>query len=282
MNWIKVRTHLISHPHVVRIASALCLPNVHVFGALVHLWAVADSHADGDLLKNMTPAALDRLTETPGLTAELVNVGWVTVKDNGLQLVNYQEHNGASAKRRALDGKRKKVVRIVSASCPQDVRIESRHHVDLEKEKEKEKEYKTEEPPLPPPGEVVSVPKFNPKLVSIPEALAVEAFKAAWESWCDYRTETRKGIKPRTAKAQLAELAGWGPEAAVQSINQSIRNGWTGLFPPNGGTATAPRPTRPAAPLASSTMDPKLAEEIFGIKPKPNGVHLLPEGPSNG
>jgi hypothetical protein len=280
MNWIKVRTHLISHPHVVRIASALCLPNVHVFGALVHLWAVADSHADGDLLKNMTPAALDRLTETPGLTAELVNVGWVTIRDNGLQLVNYQEHNGASAKRRALDGKRKKAIRIVSASCPQDVRIESGMYVELEKEKEKEEKKKKkmkEAVEVDLADVVLTFPTDNepnhwhltrqqvarweellPKL-----DILAECKKAL--SWVESNPENRK-----TARGMPRFLNGWLDRSSNRAPSRPT------------GTTTAPRPTRPAAPLASSTMDPKLAEEIFGIRPKPNGVQLLPEGPSNG
>ena len=138
-NWIKIRTHLLTHPHVVRIASALCLHGVHVLGALVHTWSVADSHADGDLLKNMTPEALDSLVSIPGFTSEMAKVGWVIIREDGLQLVNYQEHNGASAKRRALEAKRKGSVRILSASCPHDVRIESGHHAELDKNKNKKK-----------------------------------------------------------------------------------------------------------------------------------------------
>ena len=138
-NWIKIRTHLLTHPHCVRIASALCLHGVHVLGALVHTWSVADSHADGDLLKNMTPEALDSLVSIPGFTSEMAKVGWVIIREDGLQLVNYQEHNGASAKRRALEAKRKGSVRILSASCPHDVRIESGHHAELDKNKNKKK-----------------------------------------------------------------------------------------------------------------------------------------------
>jgi hypothetical protein len=298
-----MKLNTIQHPKLFRLKRRLSLQTWGAVGILESLWNLTATHAkDGALGKTFTNEDIANYigweADPEVLIEALVSSGWLDIcETNRLVVHDWHDHCPEFVKGNIRRMKKEfaktpnSVPNSVPYSVPNSVAYSVGNSVPYSVPNSvanpvpysKPSLAKTsQEPPITPPGgEVVSVPKFNPKLVSIPEALVGEAFKVAWESWCDYRTETRKGIKHRTAKAQLAELAGWGPEAAVQSINQSIRNGWTGLFPPT-GTTTTPRPTRPAAPLASSTMDPKLAEEIFGIRPKPNGVHLLPEGPSNG
>ena len=64
--------------------------------------------------------------------------------------------------------------------------------------------------------------------------------------------EYRRGLRnqPRNIEGmfaeQLAWLAGYPNAVAIEIIQQSLRNGWQGLFPPKGG-ATA----RAVAPQAS-------------------------------
>jgi hypothetical protein len=48
--------------------------------------------------------------------------------------------------------------------------------------------------------------------------------------WMAYRKEMKKTLKPRTAKSQIKFLKQRPPAEAVAIIDQSIRNGWTGLF----------------------------------------------------
>ena len=61
--------------------------------------------------------------------------------------------------------------------------------------------------------------------------------KDAWESWVKHRTEQKKKLTPQTIKLQLKFL-----ESDVKNhraiIEQSIQNGWMGLFPLKG---TAPK-----------------------------------------
>jgi hypothetical protein len=67
-----------------------------------------------------------------------------------------------------------------------------------------------------------------------PEKLNTPAFAAAWADFAAYRAERRLAAwKPRTIAHQLEAMAGWGEAAAVESIRNSIRNGWQGVFPPN-------------------------------------------------
>lgn len=68
-----------------------------------------------------------------------------------------------------------------------------------------------------------------------PPSLDVPPFRDAWESWERYRREIRKRLTQSTKDKQLATCATWGPGRAIQAINDSIKNGWTGLFEPTNG-----------------------------------------------
>jgi len=77
-----------------------------------------------------------------------------------------------------------------------------------------------------------------PEGVSIPEKLNTPEFKEAWKKWEQHRAELKKTLTKSTAEAQLKKLAKMGPEAAVQSITNSIESGWTGLFKPKNEDGT--------------------------------------------
>ena len=51
----------------------------------------------------------------------------------------------------------------------------------------------------------------------------------AWDNWIDYRKEIKKPLKPSTIKQQLKFLEA-NKYDHEEIINQSIQNGWTGLF----------------------------------------------------
>jgi len=69
----------------------------------------------------------------------------------------------------------------------------------------------------------------------LPKCLQTEAFKAAWSEWCEYRKERKLPLTPTTVKSQLKKLEKWGHDGAVASIQESISNGWQGLFPSKNG-----------------------------------------------
>ena len=64
----------------------------------------------------------------------------------------------------------------------------------------------------------------------LPTSLDTDAFKDAWARWLIYRKERRRSLTPSTATKQLTMLAKHGPTTAVAMIDQSITNGWQGLF----------------------------------------------------
>ncbi|NCB47917.1 hypothetical protein EOM81_13020 [bacterium] len=53
----------------------------------------------------------------------------------------------------------------------------------------------------------------------------------AWEEWQIYRKQRRQTLTPVSIKKQIEFLVSIGAKDAVISINESIKNGYTGLFP---------------------------------------------------
>jgi len=60
-------------------------------------------------------------------------------------------------------------------------------------------------------------------------ANAPDDFKNVWNEWVSYRQEINKKLSPSTARKQIDFLRARAPDA-IAIINQSIKNGWTGLF----------------------------------------------------
>jgi hypothetical protein len=60
----------------------------------------------------------------------------------------------------------------------------------------------------------------------LPAGLDLEA----WNRWATYKREIRKPIKPASLLAAQRKLAGFGSDQAAV-VEQSVAQGWTGLFP---------------------------------------------------
>ena len=92
------------------------------------------------------------------------------------------------------------------------------------------KEGKKKLPPHSPQGEEDPFPA-----TMFPEAFQQsEEFGRVSADWSRFRREIKKPLKPSTAERQVKVLVGFGVEGAIQSIEQSITNGWTGIFEPKG------------------------------------------------
>lgn len=114
--WIKMRTNLWDDPRVSRLCDLTDQPEAMVIGGLYWLWAMADEHSEDGFLPGLTLRAVDRKTGIAGLGGALIDIGWIEELEDGLRVVNFDDHNGGSAKRRSMDAKRKASVRKVSAS----------------------------------------------------------------------------------------------------------------------------------------------------------------------
>jgi hypothetical protein len=96
------------HPKVVRMASALRADKLRVIGGLHAVWCVFDEHSPDGLLEGYTLSAMDEEIGWKGFSQAMQAIGWLIETESGLEAPDYEEHNGASAKRRALDARRKK------------------------------------------------------------------------------------------------------------------------------------------------------------------------------
>lgn len=66
-----------------------------------------------------------------------------------------------------------------------------------------------------------------------PANLDTLSFRSLWMAYLEYRKASRmKNLLPTSVQAQLKKLSEWGHDAALESIQQTISNGWQGLFPP--------------------------------------------------
>ncbi|HOO93981.1 MAG TPA: hypothetical protein PKX94_10940, partial [Opitutales bacterium] len=74
------------------------------------------------------------------------------------------------------------------------------------------------------------------EMPAIPEALDTPAFRSAWTDFVEHRKSIRKPMSPKAAQLNLNTCINLGHENAILAIEQSIANGWTGIFEPKNTT----------------------------------------------
>lgn len=161
-DWIKMRGNLWDDPRVSKLCDLTDQSEAAIVGALYWLWAAADQHTEDGLMPGLTLRQIDRKTGVQGFGAALCQIGWLEDNPDGVRIVNFEEHNGTSAKRRCTDAQRKANVRNVSASDADKQRTESGQKTpNLGAREEKSREEEKKNTPQPPTG----------------------AFEAFWECW---------------------------------------------------------------------------------------------------
>lgn len=107
-DWIKMGKDLITHPKIVRMASALRADKLRTIGGLFAVWCLFDTHSVDGHLSGYTAETIDDEIRFPGFCAAMASVGWLESNDDGAFLPDFEEHNGQSAKRRAQETERKR------------------------------------------------------------------------------------------------------------------------------------------------------------------------------
>lgn len=121
MNWIKVNSNLRTSPKLVTVASRLSVTPVTALGAICTAWMLADEHAgESGLLKHINLQTLDDMIGVAGLAEAMAFVGWLEETEDGVQFVDYQEHNGSTAKTRALAQRRQSRKRHAPVTLDRD------------------------------------------------------------------------------------------------------------------------------------------------------------------
>ena len=68
-------------------------------------------------------------------------------------------------------------------------------------------------------------------------------FAAEWADWIRFRSAKRKPVSEIAANAMFRDFVKWGEAASIESIRNSIKNDWQGIFEPkpkpNGNYAPA-------------------------------------------
>jgi hypothetical protein len=149
-DWIKMRSNLWDDPRIGGLCDLTGQTEAAVIGGLYWLWATADQHSEDGHMPGLTLRQIDRKTCIAGFGAALVSIGWLSEDGAGVVLARFEEHNGASAKRRCTDAQRKANVRSVSAPDADKYRTEDGQKTpNLGAREEKRRE---EEPPVVPQG----------------------------------------------------------------------------------------------------------------------------------
>jgi hypothetical protein len=116
-DWIKMRVDLRTHPKVVRMASALRADRLRVIGGLFAVWSIFDAHSSDGVLDGYTFHAIDDDLGWKGFAQAMSGVDWLVDQEGrGLSAPRFEEHNGQSAKRRAMETERKRLEREAEKS----------------------------------------------------------------------------------------------------------------------------------------------------------------------
>lgn len=105
--WLKFECSLPEKPETLAITIAMGWddPDTTV-GKLMRLFRWFDQQTLDGNAASVTPALLDRIIGVSGFVQAVANVGWIVIGEGFVSLHNFDRHNGATAKGRALGAKR--------------------------------------------------------------------------------------------------------------------------------------------------------------------------------
>jgi hypothetical protein len=66
------------------------------------------------------------------------------------------------------------------------------------------------------------------------EDLRTPEMVSAWEGYCAHRKAKRSKMTDRAAEIIFKDFRKWGPRVSVVAMQNSIAQGWTGVFAPKG------------------------------------------------
>jgi hypothetical protein len=118
-DWIKMRGNLWDDPRVAKIVDLTDSSEAAVIGALYWLWATADQHTEDGVMQGLTTRGIDRKTGVKGFGDALVAIGWLADHADGVRIIDFEKHNGTSAKKRCQTAKRVANHEAANAAKPQ-------------------------------------------------------------------------------------------------------------------------------------------------------------------
>ena len=236
MNWIRLQSEYFRHRKTIRLVLRLG-EKAPLYPLRLWLWAVEQS-PDGSL-RDIDRAELAEICKYDGnpddLWTAMVECGFIECTDGQSGIRSWEQHQGKLVERATRNAERMREARERQRQA----------EIDLEAKGGASK---------------VAKPAF-------PAELDTPEFRAAWEEWHTYRRELNLAKwTDRTVEVQLRKMAKAGASASVDAIQESISNGWQGVFPgkavakPSGGSSRGLSPealraggTREQVPVLSVT-----------------------------
>lgn len=105
-DWLKFEIATPNKEEVWSIAEALGLEPDSVVGKLLRVWIWFDQHTKQGNARSVSKKLLDREVGVNGFCDAMIYEGWMLEDDGQIELVNFDRHNGKTAKNRALTAKR--------------------------------------------------------------------------------------------------------------------------------------------------------------------------------
>lgn len=105
-HWIKVKKSMNDSPKMMIIASMCNCSEDTAFACWFRLFCYFDSHTDNGHLPYLFGQKIDQIARLEGLANALIQIGWITFDETGCFIVEYDKHNGSSAKKRLVTSER--------------------------------------------------------------------------------------------------------------------------------------------------------------------------------
>lgn len=223
-DWIKMRCNLWDDPRVAAICDLTDSGEAAVIGALYWLWSTADQHTEDGCMPGLTLRQIDRKTGLPGFGSALVQVGWLVDDPQGVVIQGFDEHNGASAKKRCQTAQRVASSRSRNAHETQqdDVRNASIVTGALAREEKRREEEKE-------PNTKTARKRAAPAvLVSLSDLVAEGVEEQHATDWLVARKAKDLPLTP-TAWAQTKAEAVKAEMTPAEAIKVAAGNGWAGF-----------------------------------------------------
>lgn len=193
-DWIKVEVNTPDKAEVFAMAELLSIDSDSVVGKLIRVWRWFDQHTEDGNAVSVTKALVDRCAGVAGFADSMLSVGWLRQGQTGLELPNFDRHNGQTAKKRALTAKRVAAHKQRNGNDSLTLRALPR-----------EEKRRSKSPPRPPNGSnghdlLGEIPGASTR--KKPSCRAPEAFEITepmW-SWAQEQGVPDDRIQPETAK----------------------------------------------------------------------------------
>jgi hypothetical protein len=238
MAWLKIQHETPEKPEILLLGKILNISQGDAFLACFRFWRWADLNVYGCNAPSVTLALLDSVVGIKNFGEAMVSVGWISQDETGLRIPNFERHNSQSAKKRALTSNR--VSQHRAKKCNANVTLGA-----LQKRYQSKSKNKNIIPPFPP-------------------SLKTPEFQQAWEDWIRFRQEKKKPLTPTCVKEQFSFLENLGPVKGIESIRNSIRNGWQGLFEPDPKNPKEKPTERDAAYVERRRRETQQVNRLFG------------------